>query len=243
MASSPATADRRPLLRSRRARYQDFGDPRLNQSGQVVFFARLDSGVTGIFTGGDPTTDLIADDSGLQFDGFGDGPTINDAGLVAFRGFLETTGESGLFTGDGGPVTMIVDTSGDLSRSWGRASTMPGIAFRADLDSGDEGLFGGPDPAADRILLEGDALDGGIVVDIEFFRGLNNNGSVAFLARFSDGREGIYRADLVAQVRNLPFSCCSLQGGWPAAAGAPAIVSAAIPSAVDQPACRNAAGC
>ena len=191
--------------------FEDFGDPDLNESGQVVFFGRLDNGVAGIYTGMDPVANRIADESG-PFTGFGDGPTINDAGLVAFRGLLGG-GESGLFLGDGGPITTVVDSSGPFESFLGPSiNNAAQIAFRADLDSGGEGLFGGPDPVNDRILLFGDPLDGGVVNDIEFFRALNDAGSVAFLARFTDGREGIYRADLVQVVPEPPVVALLVAG-------------------------------
>jgi hypothetical protein len=49
------------------------------------------------------------------------------------------------------------------------------------------------------------------VDDIEFFRALNDSGSVAFLARFTDGREGIYRADLLVPE---PPVLALLVAGW-----------------------------
>ena len=196
--------------------YEDFGNPHLNESGQVVFFARRDNGVVGIYTGPDPVANRIADESG-PFLGFGDGPTINDAGLVAFRACISPPcfagGGEGLFLGNGGPVTTVVDSSGPFESFLGPSiNDLAQTAFRAELDSGGEGLFGGPDPVADRILLFGDALDGGIVDDIEFFRALNDGGSVAFLARFTDGREGIYRADPL-QVPEPPVLAL-LVAGW-----------------------------
>lgn len=64
---------------------------------------------------------LIADTSG-PFSSFGAdlsnaGPGINDRGTVAFRANLDTGG-SGIFTGSGGPLTTIADTSGSF-RSFG----------------------------------------------------------------------------------------------------------------------------
>jgi hypothetical protein len=83
--------------------------PSINNLGQVVFRATLDSGVVGIYTGPDPSVDLIADSTG-SFNRFGDA-AINDQGTVAFRAVLDN-GDVGIFTGPD-PVTNRLVGSGD----------------------------------------------------------------------------------------------------------------------------------
>jgi hypothetical protein len=97
----------------------------------------------------------IADSSG-QFSGFNPIPSMNNSGTVAFIASLDT-GESGIFSGSGGPTTTLYDTSGPFSGFGGFDSffniTGPSlndsgtVAFIASLDAGEQGIFtgsGGP---------------------------------------------------------------------------------------------------
>ena len=135
-------------LHARRARTEDFGDPHLNASGQVVFFARLDNGVVGIFTGPDPVADRIADESGPFF-GFGDGPRST---TPAWSPSAPVSGPP-CSRAAGGSVPRQWRSGHDDCRLVGSFRGVPGaqhqhlaqIAFRADLDSGGEGLFGRPE--------------------------------------------------------------------------------------------------
>ncbi len=84
----------------------------------------------------------IADTSG-PFSGFFE-PSINAGGTVAFRANLDAGGQ-GIFTGSGGPVTTIADTSGpfllfDPLPSINAAGT---VTFVAALPGGGQGIFTG----------------------------------------------------------------------------------------------------
>jgi hypothetical protein len=79
--------------------------PAINAAGTVAFYADLDGGGSGIFTGLGGVTTPIALTSGI-FNSFERGPAINLAGTVAFRATLDTGG-GGVFTGAGGPTTTI----------------------------------------------------------------------------------------------------------------------------------------
>ena len=111
-------------------------------------------------------------------------------------------------TGNGGPLTVVADTSGPF-QSFGFffGFTPPAlnnngeVAFFADLDSGGSGIFVGPDPVADRVIGTGDTLDGSTVTNLRFCdEGLNNSGQLAFQATLNDPsvpegvRVAIYRA-------------------------------------------------
>ena len=163
---------------------------------------------------GGPTT-TIADSSG-PFSSFFSGDenpqasyVLNDSGTVAFVVGLDT-GEFdfGLFTGSGGPTTTIADNSGPFS-FFGAGGERPGIslnnsgtlAFLAFLDTGELGIFTGPDPLADEVISLGDPLFGSTVTALDItHESLNDSGQIAFLYELADGRTGI----AVANPRAIP---------------------------------------
>jgi hypothetical protein len=64
------------------------------------------------------------------------------------------------------------------------------------------GLFTGSDPVADRVIMEGDMLDGATInlKSLQFCRnGLNNKGQIAFIATLSDGTKGVWVATPVPE--------------------------------------------
>src|ERR1044072_8980526 len=73
-------------------------------------------------------------DSGGSFDSFGDS-SINNDGTVAFGAFLDN-GLQGIFTGSGGAITTIADTSNPSLLSFGDPdiNNSGKVAFRATLD-------------------------------------------------------------------------------------------------------------
>ena len=128
---------------------------------------------------------------------------------MAFHRFFNDRAGEELVTGNGGPLTVVANTSGPF-QSFGFTFvgfTPPAlnnngdVAFFADLDSGGSGIFTGPNPITDRVIGTGDTLDGSTVTNIRFCdEGLNDSGQLAFQATFNDPsvpegvRVAIYRA-------------------------------------------------
>lgn len=117
--------------------------PIVNDSGLVAFAAELDSGVRGIYVGtGGPLTTIVdtttRTDSGV-FERVGLGGSINASGTVAFTGWVRPdAGGSlvgGIYTGEGGPVTKVIDpTTSDFSSVSSPSINDSGvIAFEADV--------------------------------------------------------------------------------------------------------------
>jgi hypothetical protein len=179
-------------------------DPRVNASGQVVFQGDLRAGGSGIFVAqGGGTVMSVADDS-AYFASFAGLPSINDKGDVAFGAALKTGPNpffnDGIFVARGGQVQTLVDSSGpfQIGLSFGipTINDQGQVAFLASLKSGGFGLFVGPDPVADRVILLGDPLDGSTVTGLSVFGSyFNNAGQLAFIANLADGRTAVYRAD------------------------------------------------
>lgn len=90
--------------------------PAINNRGDVVFFAKTDSGIESIYTWRSGQFRRIVHNSSSNFSAFGWAASINDSGLVAFT--AETNaGDIGIFTTtDGSSVTTIADTSGSIDQ-------------------------------------------------------------------------------------------------------------------------------
>ncbi len=159
----------------------------LNNSGRVHLLANPTAGVTGIYTGdGGPLT-TIADTS----DAFSDirPASMNQAGLMAFRGTLRAGGQA-ILLGDGGPLTIYA-LAGGVYANFGTAvgglahNNAGTVAFEASLRAGGRGIFTGADPVADKVLAVGDALFGSTVTGLDnafFNSSLNDRGQLAFRA-------------------------------------------------------------
>ncbi len=198
--------------------------PFINNTGDVAFFASQDKGFSfGAYVGnGNAVTTIAGGNAAEPFSVIrSGGPSANNDRTVVFaaqRGAL-----SGIFTGNGGDLATIADTNGAFSSFgnsssilFGRFDSFPAInnsgtvAFQAVAGSGAHGLFTGPDPLEDKIVASGDALDSSTIAvrtgnpaegipvpPIQFARGLNDTGQVAFTAILTNGTIGVYRADPV----------------------------------------------
>ncbi len=91
-----------------------YGLTSLNNFGEVAFYAGLDNAKTGIFkSSGGPLTTIALSGSGTQdFAWFNFYPTINNLGRVAFSGATFHGAVEGAYTGTGGTITKLFDTSG-----------------------------------------------------------------------------------------------------------------------------------
>lgn len=157
--------------------------------GQAIPIAELFQNA-GIFTNHGGNLRKIADTT----DGrilFGSSPAINDRGTVAFIG-VNTDGDAEVLTGKGDGLTTIADSHGEFSsfrgvdiNDWGT------IAYLADFDAGGSGIYVGQQ----EIIKTGDELLNSTVTELNFLnKGLNQD-SVAFWAKLTDGRSGVFRAD------------------------------------------------
>jgi hypothetical protein len=190
-----------------------FSNPDLADDGTLAFRGGyLGGSTTGIFKGDGAAPTLIASTGGGP-PVFGPTPAISSSGqYVAFMALsLDLDGPggapgiNGVFRGDGTTIATIATTAGPyasfdtIALDVGPTVNSSGmVAFFAALDGGDSGIFIGPDPIADRIIGTGDTISPGgpTVTQLRFHRdGLNDLGQIAFWAKFSDGTQGIYRAE------------------------------------------------
>lgn len=165
--------------------FSRFGDPTINNAGQVGFEASLRTpNGEGIFRGDGGAATMIAGTRNAgDFDFVNAGPSINAAGRIAFIGERIVGGNflDGVYAGDGGAVTAIYDTTGAFSDFTGNPSLNDNgaAAFLARINSGVGGLFVGSGGAFQTV-----ADDSGIFTEVFGFSdpSLNERGDVAFTA-------------------------------------------------------------
>ena len=134
-------------------------------------------------------------------------PVLNDGGTAAFeRSFFDEVNQefvTEIVTGNGGPLTTVVDTRGEFASFGFRPPSLNSageVAFHATLDDSTSGIFVGPDPAQDRVIVAGDTLAGATVSSLTFCEeGLSDSGQLAFTAFFEDPvtfetRAAVFRA-------------------------------------------------
>jgi hypothetical protein len=176
----------------------------INDAGTVAFSAILASrSSVGVFTGNGAAVRTIFSINNPNPAVLGI-PAVNSAGTVAFAAQRDAV-LSGIYTGNGGPLTTVVDNTGAFGTFLNFPSASAGalgidgrgkVVFAAAPRSGTQGLFSGPDPLADKVIALNDLLDGARVSYLGFGpNGMNEGGQFAFVASLSDGRQEIFRAD------------------------------------------------
>lgn len=128
----------------------------------------------------------IADTSGA-FAGFLGGPAVNNNGTVAFWASLKG-GSEGIFTGNGGPTTTIIDASQGFSSTgstWPSINDAGAVAFVGALAGIGTGVFVGSGGPLTTIAAAGDPFSG-----IVGAPAINNSGTVAFYSE-----QGIFTSD------------------------------------------------
>ncbi|MEO5919361.1 MAG: choice-of-anchor tandem repeat NxxGxxAF-containing protein [Candidatus Limnocylindrales bacterium] len=160
-----------------------FSHPDINALGTVTAYATLEAGGRGVVRVRDGQIKVAAMDAGPL------GPTINDAGTVAFR--IDETAPSGVFVTDGDAVRAIA-TAGLV---FGGFHGLPVInhrgmvVFRADLAAGGEGIYVGDGGPPISIAETGDVFTG-----FGDFPTLIDDGAVAFCAKLRSGGSGVFVA-------------------------------------------------
>jgi hypothetical protein len=158
--------------------------PDLNGAGDTTFYGEHD-GRQGVFLVRAGRLETLA--ATPDFASIGPlGPTINEAGAVAFRADARE-GVSGVFVADGAGVRTVADTAGP----WSEFHGLPVVAddgtvvFRADREDGVEGIYAGAAVVAET----GDRF-----ATLARFPSTDGRGAVAFAATRRAGGGGIYVA-------------------------------------------------
>jgi hypothetical protein len=162
--------------------------PDLNNSRAMSFYGEFADGAQGVFLLRDGHLQAIA----CTRDGFAVigplGPTMNEAGTVAFRA-EQTAGMSGIFAGDAAAVVTVADTEGGWSEFHGLPviDARGTVVFRADREDGVQGIYAGRGGSIETIAETGDVFEA-----LAFFPSATDGGTVAFAATLRAGGAGIF---------------------------------------------------
>ncbi|MBW4540906.1 MAG: hypothetical protein KME43_17400 [Myxacorys chilensis ATA2-1-KO14] len=121
--------------------------------------------------------------------------TVNDGGSILFSG--STANQSGLFLLDQGTITQISDriAANALINNSGV------IVFQPGQLGSSTGIFARVGSVTEQVIAPGESLGGSVVQQVQL-RGLNDAGQIAFSVDFTDGTEGIFRADTKIKMRH-----------------------------------------
>lgn len=165
--------------------------PSINNVGTIAFDESINFD-DGIFAGREGTFATIeSPDPDVSV---GE-PTFNDGGVTSYeRSFFDEASQEfvvEIVTNDGGQRTAVADTRGAFGSFGFRPPSINNegdVAYHASLDDFvTSGVFVGPDPVADRVVVTGDTLDGRTVQNITFCEeGLSDSGQLAFVATLED---------------------------------------------------------
>ncbi len=170
--------------------------PDIALDGSICAYATLASGEPGVV--------LIREGEVINVSPTGGplGPTMNDAGRVAFRADLED-GRAGIYTGDGSAVTTIAETGEDLSAFQGLPliDDRGAVVFRADLETGGERICQAAGGSLVTVVETGEVFAG-----LGRFPCANATGDVAFSATLRDGGSGVFVASGGSIVQRIDTS-------------------------------------
>ncbi|MEC4674733.1 MAG: choice-of-anchor tandem repeat NxxGxxAF-containing protein [Nitrospirota bacterium] len=174
--------------------HSQVGVPDLNDRGAVVF----STGAQVFMSDGTTTLSILKKDKkNFLFHR----PVINDEGSILVQVSLRVQdAQMGkkLVLVDKGKQTVLASTETQYAEFFGAHSlnNHGQIAFSALLDSGITGIFTGPDPVHDTVILQGDELAGSRILEgpVLSNHSLNDDGVIVFFARLEDDSEGIFLA-------------------------------------------------
>jgi hypothetical protein len=176
--------------------------------GTVAFAADLTSGGSAIYTSASGVLTQV-EASGSQFLDT-QVPRIGCSGSVVWISNV-LGGTQAIRTHVNGVTSTFVDTSGPYQQfglygvAW--INFFNEVAFTASLDSDNSvGIFVGPNPVTDKVIAQGDVLDGQVVRFVAL-GGLNDFGQISLSVGFADDTWGVYRAN--PPLSHADPGCCA----------------------------------
>ena len=133
--------------------------------------------------------------------------SINNSTQAAFHTNTQANDQA-VFVWDGQSVTNFADGSGTFSYvGLPDINDFGQVVFDASLDpSPSRGIFTGPDPVRDAVILPGQTIDGMRIIDLISYPQINNRGQIAFVARFLDNTEAVFLATPIPEPSGLALT-------------------------------------
>ena len=163
--------------------------PDINRSGALAVYATSRSGEDAllIYTGGSPA--VVGRQEG--FTGIAPlGPTLNEAGEVAFRAVLADGRACACLRRSSGSIALVHTGQGYRGfEGLPMVDAQGRLYFRADLPDGRQGILIHHEGQIRAIVTTGEEL-----AEIARFPSVNDQGTVAFAGRHRSGQPGIFAA-------------------------------------------------
>lgn len=179
------------ILETDEAGYCDFNShPDINDHNEICCYAVEKSSQACVVFVSDGKTQSLTDTSDL-FQSIGPlGPTMNDAGTVAFRAETQP-GQHGIFLANRKEVTTVALTNHYFIGFQGLPviNQRGTIAFRADLADGGHGIYTCNNDAASTIAVTDTRFS-----ELARFPDMNDNETVVFCATLQNGDAGVFMA-------------------------------------------------
>jgi hypothetical protein len=184
------------ILDSQRDGFNPFelGCPAINDAGVVAFRGRRNDGLfTGVFRGTGAAITTIVRDNLAGYSFIGRHPSINSAGTVSFAANLRSSaggGEAIVRARPGNPINLARTEPG-IFEFFGFDTSINDsgrVAFKAELDNFDEGLFTATPAGIQTIFLASSSQFQGTLEG----PAINNRGHVAFHEDLDAGGSGIF---------------------------------------------------
>jgi hypothetical protein len=179
--------------------------PAVSSLGTVTFYADDHLGERGAYTvHGDVLRRLVTEEGIGPLRSVGPlGPTMNEAGWIAFRA-TDSDGRQRVCLAANGRVTTIAETGALFSAFHGLpVVTGYGVVFRGDLRDGTQTIYASCQGA---LRLVSDTR--GPLRSIGRFPSANQEGTIAFTGELVDGSWGIFTAETDGHVARVPL------GAW-----------------------------
>lgn len=187
---------------------QSFGlnSSAINDSGIVAFRAAFDDRplMQGVFTGGGGAMSTIGEGNANEEL---TASSLSDSGVLVFHNFRGVGEGGGIFTGNGGPVEVVIDRTDSFSSGLGDRPSINGaglVAFTTVDAQSTPGIYTGP--TADKVIQHGDALFNSTVRNLPgtgdlaiTSHSLNDAGQIAFTYLLSNGNRGVALATPVPE--------------------------------------------
>lgn len=194
--------------------FTSFTGPVSIDNKDVAFIGEGSSGQSGIYLDDEGSLITVVDENTPIPNGTGNfllfGRYSLDDERVAFTGFGSE--ESGIYIDDGDSLTKVVDTNTPIPEGTGNFTIVDfpvlegeNVLFLGERNTGTEiqrGIYISDGNSITKVIDTNDTLDGKELADVNSLPlafgidSLSDN-SIAFVAQFSDGSSGIYRADPV----------------------------------------------
>ncbi len=172
--------------------FKSFSLQDFHNNARVLIFAEMDNGTQALYRLQPNAPAIKIADSSGPIDQLGMA-RMNADGVVAFTAIMDN-GDFAIYTGSGGGLTPIADSTGEFEFTvLPQINDGGDIVFAARPLGGPAGIYSAASPES-PLIQEGDELDGSTMMTLMILCDMNNRNQILFSCMLADGRLGMYLA-------------------------------------------------